>query len=108
MHADSKIIETTVDERRYTYNEDLLWILDHLGKNGKILKLILSFGGRRSVMMSARDRDFLIALKGVKTDKLDVGDPDPDGHDVGFSQSLFPLPIQISPCYEALYSYSQC
>lgn len=66
-----------MNQRRYTYNEDLLWILNHLSEHGRILKLKLSFGGRRGVVMSTRDKDFLIALKGVKTDRLDIGNPNP-------------------------------
>ena len=87
MHADSKTLDTNIDQRRYTYNEDLSWILNHLSEHGRILKLKLSFGGRRSVVMSTRDKDFLIALKGVKTDRLDIGDPNPGSNyknDVGF------------------------
>lgn len=70
---------TTTNQRRYTYDKDLLWILDHLSQHGKILKLKLGFCGRRKVRMSTRDKDFLNALKGVKTDKLEIGNPTCDG-----------------------------
>ncbi len=86
-----------MDQRRYTYNKDLLWILDHLSQHGKIIKLQLGFGGRRNVRMCTRDGDFLKALKGVKTDKLSIGDTSClDNHsvDVRFSHSMLPLPIQ--------------
>ena len=92
-HADSTIPDTTMNQRRYTYNKDVLWILDHLSQHGKILKLKLGFCGRRNVRMTSRDRDFLNALKGVKTDKLDFGNPgreDSSKYDVRFSQSMFP------------------
>lgn len=97
-HADSRVLGTTTNQRRYTYDKDLLWILDHLSQHGKILKLKLGFCGRRKVRMSTRDKDFLIALKGVKTDKLEIGNPTCDGEgkfDVRFSQSMFPLSIQF-------------
>ena len=83
-----------MNQRRFTYNKDVLWILDHLSQHGKILKLKLGFCGRRNVRMATRDRDFLNALKGVKTDKLDIGNPgreDSSKYDVRFSQSM-PLP----------------
>ena len=101
IHADLKILDTNIDQRRFTYNEDLLWILNHLSEHGRILKLKLSFGGRRSVMMSTRDKDFLLALKGVKTDRLDIGDPNPGSNyrnDVGFlAQSLVLVKSMLIP-----------
>lgn len=69
-----------LDLRRFTHNEDVLWILSHLSRHGKVTKLKLGFCGRRAIRMSTRDGDFLNALKGVKTDKLDFGDPRPDVH----------------------------
>ena len=85
-----------IDQRRYSTNEDVLWILNHLSQHGKILKLKLSFAGRRSIHMSPRDKDFLVALKGVKTDKLDIGNPRSNDRDtVGFSRSLFRPPIHV-------------
>ena len=77
-HADSKILDVSMEPRRFTYNKDVLWILDYLSQHGKILQLKLGFCGRRAVRMSTRDGDFLNALKGVKTDKLDIGDPRPE------------------------------
>lgn len=67
---------TTMNQRRYTNNKDVLWVLSHLSQHGKILKLKLGFAGRRSLRMSTRDSDFLNALKGVKTDELFIGCPD--------------------------------
>lgn len=97
-HADFRILDTIMNQRRYTYNKDLLWLLHFLSQHGRILKLKLGFCGRRNVRMSSRDRDFLTALQGVKTDKLDVGNPrrDESGsiYDVCFSRFLFPLSIQ--------------
>ena len=83
-----------MEPRRFTYNKDVLWILDYLSQHGKILKLKLGFSGRRAVRMSTRDGDFLNALKGVKTDKLDIGDPRPEvpgpySYAVRLSQSMF-------------------
>lgn len=66
---------TSMDQRRYTNNKDLLWILNHLKQHGKILQLKLGFCGRRNVKLIHRDSDFLKALKGVKTDKLEIGNP---------------------------------
>lgn len=86
-----------MNQRRFTYNKDLLWILDHLSQHGKILKLRLGFGGRRNVRMCTRDGDFLNALKGIKTDKLSIGDPQTTDNsviDVRFSQSMLSLSIQ--------------
>ena len=97
-HADIRILDTTTNQRRYTYNDDLLWILDHLSQHGKIVKLRLGFGGRRNVRMCARDGHFLNALKGIKTDKLSIGDPqtlDNSIIDVRVSQSMLSLSIQI-------------
>lgn len=96
-HADSRVLDTTMNQRRYTYNKDLLWILDHLSQYGKILKLKLGFSGRRNVRMSSRDSDFLNALKGVKTDKLDIGCPrheESSRFDVRFSHSKFSLSMR--------------
>lgn len=81
-----------MNQRRYTNNKDLLWILNHLGQHCKILKMKLGFCGRRNVKMGTRDGDFLNALKGVKTDKLDFGNPcyeDLSRSDVRFSQPYF-------------------
>ncbi|CAD6574060.1 MAG: hypothetical protein ASARMPRED_006449 [Alectoria sarmentosa] len=89
--------DTTMNQRRYTYNKDLLWILDHLSLYGKILKLKIGFSGRRNVRMSSRDSDFLNALKGVKTDKLDIGCPrheESSRFDVRFSHSKFSLSMR--------------
>lgn len=74
-HADSRLLDTSMDQRRYTNNKDLLWILNHLKQHGKILQLKLGFCGRRNVKLIHRDSDFLKALKGVKTDKLEIGNP---------------------------------
>lgn len=94
-HADSKILDLPMEPRRFTNNKDVLWILDYLSRHGKILKLKLGFCGRRAVRMSTRDGDFLNALKGVKTDELDIGDPRPEvtppySYAVRLSQSIFP------------------
>ena len=86
-----------MDQRRYTNNKDVLWVLDHLSQHGKILKLKLGFAGRRNLRMSTRDGDFLNALKGVKTDELLIGYPDQEGstkYDVRFSHSMFALSIR--------------
>ena len=94
-----------MDQRRFTYNKDVLWILNHLSQHGKILKLKLGFCGRRNVRMLTRDGDFLNALKGVKTDKLEIGDPKPEvanSFDVRLSQSLFLLPTRTFPIPESL------
>lgn len=83
-----------MNQRRYTYNKDVLWILDHLSQHGKILKLKLGFRGRRNVRMSIRDKDFLVALKGVKTDNLVIGNPRVEGtnvYEVRFSLAMMPL-----------------
>ena len=104
-HADFRIPDATMDQRRFTYNEDVLWILNHLSQHGKILKLKLGFCGRRNVRMLTRDGEFLNALKGVKTDKLEIGDPKPEvanSFDVRLSQSLFSVPIRTSPTPESL------
>lgn len=96
-HADFGVLDTTANQRRYTYSKDLLWVLDHLSQHGKILKLKLGFCGRRNVRMSTRDGDFLNALKGVKIDKLEIGNPYFEGsnkYDVRFLQSMFPVSIQ--------------
>lgn len=93
-HADSRVLGTTMNQRRYTYNKDVLWILDHLSQHGKILKLKLGFRGRRNVRMSIRDKDFLVALKGVKTDNLVIGNPRVEGtnvYEVRFSLAMMPL-----------------
>ncbi len=92
--ADSSLLDANMDERRFTYNKDVLWVLDYLSRHGKILKLKLGFCGRRSVRMSPRDGDFLKALKGVKKDKLTIGDPKrelPTPYTVRLSQSLLSL-----------------
>lgn len=85
-----------MNQRRYTNNKDVLWVLNHLSQYGKILKLKLGFAGRRSLRMSTRDSDFLNALKGVKTDELLIGYPDQEEstrYDVRFSHSMFALSI---------------
>ena len=72
---------------------DVLWILDHLSRHGKVLNLKLGFSGRRTVRMSPRDGDFLKALKGVKTDQLTIGDPKFEtttSYSVSLFLSLFP------------------
>ncbi len=92
--TDSSLLDANMDERRFTYNKDVLWVLDYLSRHGKILQLKLGFCGRRSVRMSPRDGDFLKALKGVKTDKLTIGDPMrelPTLYTVRLSQSLLSL-----------------
>ena len=104
-HADFRVLDATMDQRRFTYNNDVLWILNHLSQHGKILKLKLGFCGRRNVRMLTRDGEFLNALKGVKTDKLEIGDPKPEvanSFDVRLSQSLFSVPIRTSPTPESL------
>lgn len=86
-----------MNQRRFTYNKDVLWILDHLSQYGQILKLKLGFCGRRNVRMSTRDRDFLNALKSVKTDKLDIGDPNREEssrYEVRLSHSICSLSIR--------------
>lgn len=103
MHTDSKLPDTDIDQRRFSSNEDALWILNHLSEYGKVLELRLSFSGRRSIQMGPRDKAFLVALKGVKTDKLDIGSPRwIDRDDVGFSKSMFRLPVHISSLLRAL------
>ena len=72
------ILDANMDQRRFTYNKDVLWILNYLSEHGKITNLILSISGRRGVQMSTRDGDFLKALKGVKTDSLEFGSPKPE------------------------------
>lgn len=55
--------------------------------------------------MKPRDRDFLIVLRGVKTDKLAFGDPRlqlGDRVDVRLSQSIFSLSIQSFPVPKSL------
>ena len=90
-HADTILLAADIDERRFTYNKDVLWILTRLSQHGRILKLRLGFCGRRTVRMSTRDGDFLNALKGVKTDELIIGDPKPEissSWGVSLSQSM--------------------
>ena len=92
--ADSRMLDVPMEPRRFTYNKDVFWILDYLSQHGQILKLRLGFSGRRAVRMSTRDGDFLNALKGVKTDELDIGDPRPEvpapySYAVRLSQSMF-------------------
>ena len=65
----------STNQRRFEYNNDLVWILEHLSKYGKIEKLKLGFSGRRQLYGSTIVVDFLRALKGVKTDVLDFGNP---------------------------------
>lgn len=89
-HADSRVLATTMNQRRYTNNKDVLWVLSHLSQHGKILKLKLGFAGRRSLRMSTRDSDFLNALKGVKTDELFIGCPD-------YEESTR-FDVRFSPC----------
>ena len=106
-HADRRILDVPLDLRRFTYNKDVLWILNHLSRHGKIIKLKLGFCGRRTVRMSVRDRDFLNALKGVKTDELDYGHPRPDMgnmYSVRLSHSMGPLSIPFPSFQEALYN----
>lgn len=94
-----------IDLRRFTHNEDVLWILNHLSRHGKVTKLKLGFCGRRAIRMSTRDGDFLNALKGVKTDKLDFGDPRPEVHSlhsVGLSQSGNPCQCRLLLVTESL------
>ena len=97
MHAESRMLDGTMDSRRFTYNKDVLWMLNHLSQHGKILKLKLCLCGRRSVRMNTRDSEFLNSLKGVKTDKLEFGDPRHDSstkYSVRFSQFTFALSIK--------------
>ena len=94
-HADFRILGTTLNQRRFTYNKDLVWILNHLGQHGKILSLTLGFCGRRNVKMILRDGDFLNALKGVKTDKLLFGDPEYEGS--SRYHVRFPTPCSLCP-----------
>ena len=104
-HADFRVLDATMDQRRFTYNKDVLWILNHLSQHGNILKLKLGFCGRRNVRMLTRDGDFLNALKGVKTDKLEIGDPKLEvasSFDVRLSQSLIPISTQTFPIPESL------
>ena len=105
-HADTIVLGTTMNERRYTYNKDLLWILNYLSQHCKILKLKLGFCGRRNLRMSLRDRDFLNALKCVKTDRLLIGNPnleDTSRYDVSFSHSMLFLSIA-----EAVRGWKSC
>lgn len=98
-----------LDLRRFTHNEDVLWVLNHLSRHGKVTKLKLGFCGRRAIRMSTRDGDFLNALKGVKTDKLDFGDPRPDvnsAHSVGLSQSLDPCQFRLPLVTESLVQFA--
>lgn len=97
-----------LDLRRFTHNVDVLWILNHLSRYGKVTKLKLGFCGRRAIRMSTRDGDFLNALKGVKTDKLDFGDPRPDMHSLhtvrlsqlgNTCQCRLPLQLALTPNY---------
>lgn len=84
-------------------------ILNHLSKHGKILQLHLGFCVGRVVQMKPRDRDFLIVLRGVKTDKLAFGDPRlqlGDRVDVRLSQSIFPCQSNLFLFRKALYD--QC
>ena len=94
-HADSASPDSSVESRRFTNNQDVLWILNHLSRHGRLLHLKLGFSGRRTVRMSPRDGDFLQALKGVKTDKLTIGDPkfEPSSP---YSVSLFQSPFSQS------------
>lgn len=109
MHTDSKLPDTDIDQRRYSYNEDVIWILNHLSEHGKILELRLSFSGRRSIHMSSRDKDFLVALKGVKADKLDIGNPRwNERDDVGFSKSMFRLSVHIFSLMSTLVLVRKC
>ena len=99
QHTDLRILDVPLDSRRFTYSKDVLWILDYLSRHGKILKLKLGFCGRRTLRMSKRDGDFLNALKGVKTDELDIGDPRPEvlsdfSVRVRLLQSMPPLTIE--------------
>ncbi len=71
--------ELTLDELRFESNEDVIWILEYLAKNGlRIEKLKLGFAGRRRMIPRCTDVnvvEFLLALSRVKTDKLLFGDP---------------------------------
>jgi hypothetical protein len=71
----------TTNQRRFEYNEDVIWILEHLSKYGKIEQLKLGFSGRRMFYGTTFVADFLLALQGVKTDVLDFGNPSTVGED---------------------------
>ena len=71
----------TTNQRRFEYNEDVIWILKHLSNYGKIEKLKLGFSGRRMFYGTTSVADFLLALKGVKTDVLDYGNPSSIGEE---------------------------
>ncbi len=73
---------TGMDARRFENNKDLYWILKYLGRYGMIEKLKLGFAGRRNLQFYKGEAAFLYALKGVKTDQLNIGDPDNEGEDM--------------------------
>ena len=64
-----------VEDRRYTNDEIVLWILNYLASHGKIRKLKVGFSGRRVLELGRRDSEFLQALSGVKTDEILFGHP---------------------------------
>ena len=104
-HTDPILLGTAPNDRRCVL---ILWVLDQLSKHGKIIKLQLGFSVHSVVRIQPRDRDFLIALRSVKTDQLTFGDPRlqlEHGVDVCLSQFLFPPVNPIFSCFNIVIPF---
>ncbi|KAL6714692.1 hypothetical protein ACLMJK_008117 [Lecanora helva] len=68
-----------VEQRRFERNSDLLWILEHLRRHGRIQKLKLQFSGNRVFKSRDSEEVFLDALATIKTDHLAFGHAHTEG-----------------------------
>lgn len=64
-----------VGQRRFEHNEDLTWIVEHLGKYGMLKQIKLGFGGRQKFwILPNHPNDFTEALLTLRADLIDIDD----------------------------------